>query len=79
MVISSKGVSELVGPPEAKVIEAGDNVILEIAVQKSGYTTQVACVFYASGPTPAQREIYTAARCAYQAALEVALAWEHLR
>jgi len=69
VVISSKGVSELVGPPEAKVIEAGDNVILEIAVQKSGYTTQVARVFYAGGPTPTQQEIYTAARSAYQAAL----------
>jgi len=72
VVISSKGVNELIGPPEAKVIEAGDNVILEIAVQKSGYTTQVASVFYAGGPTPAQREIYLAARFAYQAALAVA-------
>ena len=69
VVISSKGISELVGPPEDKVIEAGDNVILEIAVQKSGYTTQVARVFYAGGPTPAQREIYAAAHGAYQAAL----------
>ncbi len=69
VVISSKGVSELVGPPEDKVIEAGDNVILEIAVQKMGYTTQVARVFYVGGPTPAQREIYAAALCAYQAAL----------
>lgn len=69
VVISSKGVDELVGPPEAKVIEAGDNVILEIAVQKSGYTTQVARVFYAGGPTKSQREIYSAARSAYQVAL----------
>jgi Xaa-Pro dipeptidase len=72
VVISSKGVSELIGPPEAKVIEASDNVILEIAAQNLGYTTQVARVFYVGGPTPAQREIYTAARYAYLAALELA-------
>jgi len=67
VVISSKGVTELVGPPENKRIEPGDNVILEIAVQRMGYTTQVARVFYAGGPTPAQREIYQASFRAYQA------------
>jgi Xaa-Pro aminopeptidase len=72
VVISSKGESELIGPPEDKMIEASDNVILEIAAQYKGYTTQLASVFYVSGPTPAQREIYTAARSAYLAALEAA-------
>jgi Xaa-Pro dipeptidase len=72
VTISSKGHQELIGPPEAKVIEAGDNVILEVAVQKAGYTTQVARVFYAGGPTPALGEIYTATRNAYLAALAVA-------
>jgi Xaa-Pro aminopeptidase len=69
VVISSKGVTELVGPPEAKPIKAGDNVILEVAVQRSGYTTQVARVFYAGGPSGAQLEIYQAAHRAYLAAV----------
>ena len=71
-VIASKGVSELIGPPEDKTIEAGDNVIFELAVQKSGYWTQVARVFYIDGPTPEQRSIYQATFSAYEAAVAAA-------
>jgi Xaa-Pro dipeptidase len=72
VVISSKGITELVGPPEAKTIEPGDNVILEIAVQRSGYTTQVARVAYAGGPSQDQLDIYRATYRAYQAAIAAA-------
>jgi Xaa-Pro dipeptidase len=58
VVISSKGVNELIGPPEDNTLERGDNVILEAAVQKDGYWTQVARVFYVGGPTEAQARIY---------------------
>jgi Xaa-Pro aminopeptidase len=72
VVISSKGGTELVGPPEEKLIEAGDNLILEIAVQKSGYTAQTARVFFAGDPTSDQRQIYRAVYRAYQAGLAAA-------
>lgn len=58
VVIASKGLRELIGPPENKVLEEGDNVILEAAVQKDGYWTQVAQVFYVGGPSEAQSKIY---------------------
>ena len=72
VVISSKGITELVGPPEMKLIEPGDNVILEIAVQQMGYTTQVARVFYAGGPSQDQRDIYRSTYHAYLAGLAAA-------
>lgn len=59
VVIASKGLRELIGPPENKVLEAGDNVILEAAVQKDGYWTQVAQVAYVGGTTEAQSKIYS--------------------
>ncbi len=72
VVISSKGTHELIGPPEDKLVEAGDNVIFEIAVQKMGYTSQVARVFYAGGPSSDQLNIYRATYQAYQAGLAAA-------
>jgi Xaa-Pro aminopeptidase len=72
VVISSKGESELIGPPEAKIIQPGDSVILEVAVQRLGYTAQVARVFFPGKPTPAQIEIYRATYAAYQAAVNAA-------
>ena len=72
VVISSKGVSENIGPPEDKILEAGDNLILEVAVQKSGYTAQTARVYYIGGPTAGQRQIYQATYQAYQAGLAAA-------
>jgi len=67
VVIASKGLRELIGPPENKTLAAGDNVIFEAAVQKDGYWTQVAQVFYVGGPTKAQSKIY---KDTYQAFLE---------
>ena len=72
VVISSKGMREPIGPPQDRIIEAGDNVILEVAVQKSGYTAQAARVFYVGEPAAEQREIYRAAYQAYQAGLVAA-------
>jgi Xaa-Pro dipeptidase len=72
-VIASKGESELIGPPEPKDIQAGDNVIFELAVESSGYWTQVAGVFYAGGPSQDQRRIYKATHQAYMAAVEASL------
>ena len=72
VAISSKGMHEPIGPPQDRIIEAGDNVILEVAVQKSGYTAQAARVFYVGDPSPGQREIYRAAYQAYQAGLVAA-------
>lgn len=67
VVIASKGLSELIGPPENKILQTGDNVILEAAVQKDGYWTQVAQVGYVGGPSEAQSKIY---RDTYQAFIE---------
>jgi Xaa-Pro aminopeptidase len=69
VVITTKGSDELIGPPEDRQVEAGDNVIFEIAVQKMGYTSQVARVFYAGGPSRDQLDIYRATFHAYQAGL----------
>jgi Xaa-Pro aminopeptidase len=67
VVIASKGLRELIGPPENKILEPGDNVILEAAVQKDGYWTQVAQVAYVGGSTEGQSKIY---KDTYQAFLE---------
>ena len=69
-VIASKGETELIGPPEKKVLETGDNVIFELAVEKDGYWTQVARVFYTSKPTADQMHIYQVTYRAYLAAVE---------
>ena len=50
VAISSKGMHEPIGPPQDRIIEAGDNVILEVAVQKSGYTAQAARAFLRRRP-----------------------------
>jgi Xaa-Pro dipeptidase len=69
-VIASRGEQELIRPPEERALEEGDNVIFEIAVEKHGYWTQVARVFYVGGATDEQRRIFTATHEAYQAAVE---------
>lgn len=70
VVIASKGVTELIGPPEHKTLEVGDNVILEIAVQVHGYWTQTAQVFYVGGPSSDQAKIYRDTYLAYKTAVE---------
>jgi Xaa-Pro dipeptidase len=70
VVIASKGVNELIGPPEHKTLEIGDNVIFEVAVQAHGYWTQTAQVFYVGGPNTDQRKIYLDTYQAYKTAVE---------
>jgi len=70
VVIASKGEIELIGPPEDKNLEVGDNVILEIAVQVHGYWTQTAQVFYVGGPNSDQSKIYRDTYLAYKTAVE---------
>ena len=70
VVIASKGVTELIGPPEHKTLEVGDNVIFEIAVQVHGYWTQTAQVFYVGGPSSDQTKIYRDTYLAYKTAVE---------
>ena len=72
VVISSKGERELIGPPESKSLEKGDNVIIEIAVQREGYWTQVARVFSVGQPTRALRRLYDQTYRAFRLALTVA-------
>lgn len=69
-VIGSRGSEELIGPPEERALEDGDNVILEIAVEKAGYWAQVARVFHVGAPTDEQREIDAATYQAYQVAVD---------
>jgi len=71
VVIASKGVTELIGPPEHKTLEVGDNVIFEIAVQVHGYWAQTAQVFYVGGPSPDQARIYRDTYLAYKTAVEM--------
>jgi Xaa-Pro dipeptidase len=70
VVIASKGETELIGPPEDKTLEVGDNVIVEIAVQVQGYWTQTAQVFYVGGPNSDQSKIYRDTYLAYKTAVE---------
>lgn len=72
VVIASKGDRELIGPPERKFLEDGDNVIFELAVELDGYWVQTAQTFYVGRPTEDQRAIYQAAYQAYQAGVEAA-------
>jgi Xaa-Pro dipeptidase len=73
VVIASKGERELIGPPEHKKIETGDNVIFELAVEYNGYWTQAVQVLYVGGGTPEQHKIYRATYQAYLDAMQAAL------
>jgi len=72
VVIASKGDRELIGPPESKLLEDGDNVIFELAVEVDGYWVQTAQTFYVGRPTMDQRAIYQATYRAYQAGIAAA-------
>lgn len=72
VVIASKGDRELIGPPESKLLEDGDNVIFELAVEVDGYWVQTAQTFYVGRPTMDQRAIYHATYRAYQAGIAAA-------
>jgi Xaa-Pro aminopeptidase len=72
IAIASQAARELVGPPEDKVVELGDMVILEAAVQVRGYWAQVARAFVQGEPTAEQQAIYKAVHRAYLSAIDAA-------
>jgi Xaa-Pro aminopeptidase len=72
VVIASQGDRESIGPPEDKPIQSGAAVVVELAVQKGGYWTQVARTFLVGGATAEQLQIYTSVYQAYQAGVAAA-------
>lgn len=70
--ITSKGTSESIGPPKSRVLGLGDNILMAIAVQTSGFMTQVARTFIVGTPNEGQRSIYQAAFDAYISGVSVA-------
>jgi Xaa-Pro dipeptidase len=64
--------SELVGPPESRVIGDEEMLVVEFAVQVEGYYTQVPGVFHTGKPTLEQREMYQVAYRGYLDGLNAA-------
>jgi Xaa-Pro aminopeptidase len=64
--------SELVGPPESRVIGEDEMLVVEFAVQVEGYYSQVPGVFHTGTPTVEQREMYQVAYQGYLAGLKTA-------
>ncbi len=64
--------SELVGPPEQRLLGADEMVVVEFAVQVDGYYSQVPGVFHTGMPTREQHEMYAAAHRGYLAGLQAA-------
>jgi len=64
--------SELVGPPESRVIGDEEMLVVEFAVQVEGYYTQVPGVFHTGTPTAEQREMYQVAYQGYLSGLNAA-------
>jgi Xaa-Pro aminopeptidase len=64
--------SELVGPPESRVIGEEEMLVVEFAVQVEGYYTQVPGVFHTGTPTAEQRDMYDVAYRGYLAGMKAA-------
>jgi Xaa-Pro dipeptidase len=64
---TSRGISESIGPPKSRVLKLGDTLLMAIAVQISGYTTQVARTFIVGAANEEHRSIYRAVFDAYMA------------
>lgn len=64
--------SELVGPPEPRVIGEEEMLVAEFAVQVEGYYSQVPGVFHTGTPTAEQREMYAVAYQGYLAGVKAA-------
>jgi Xaa-Pro dipeptidase len=64
--------SELVGPPESRVIGEDEMLVVEFAVQVEGYYSQGPGVFHTGTPTAEQREMYQVAYQGYLAGLTAA-------
>jgi len=67
VVISSRGIADLIRPPQDRTFQAGDNVILEAAVEKNGYWVQAAQTFFIGDVNQKQAGIYQATYQAYRA------------
>ena len=72
LFVIADGSTELIRPPEDRLVQAGQMMVLEFAVQVDGYWTQVARVFHVGKPTAEQRDMYSAAYRGYVAGLEAA-------
>lgn len=72
VVISSRGISDLIRPPQDRTLQAGDNVILEAAVEKNGYWVQAAQTFFVGDIKENQADIYQATYQAYRAGVSAA-------
>jgi Xaa-Pro dipeptidase len=70
--VIAPGASDLVGPPEPRIIESEEMLVAEFAVQVAGYYTQVPGVFHTGTPTAEQREMYGVAYQGYLAGVEAA-------
>jgi Xaa-Pro dipeptidase len=64
--------TELVGPPESRVIGDEEMLVVEFAVQVEGYYAQVPGVFHTGTPSVEQREMYQVAYQGYLAGLKAA-------
>jgi len=64
--------SELVGPPEQRVIGEEEMLVAEFAVQVEGYYAQVPGVFHTGTPTPEQRDMYNVAYRGYLSGMKAA-------
>jgi Xaa-Pro dipeptidase len=67
VVISSRGISDLIRPPQDRVLKEGDNVILEAAVETNGYWVQAAQTFFVGNVEQEGANIYQATYQAYLA------------
>jgi Xaa-Pro dipeptidase len=72
VVISSKGISDLIRPPQDRTLQAGDNVIIEAAVENNGYWAQTAQTFFVGEINQSQADIYRATYQAYRAGVSAA-------
>jgi len=77
VVISSMGISDLIRPPRDRVLKAGDNVILEAAVETNGYWVQAAQTFFVGEVSQECANIYKATYHAYLAAAAEAQPGKH--
>lgn len=73
VVISSRGISDLIRPPQDRVLKEGDNVILEAAVEANGYWVQAAQTFFVGDVRQEFANIYQATYQAYLAGAAVAI------
>lgn len=72
LVVVSSGAADPIRPPQDRILEAGDSLIIEAAVEKAGYWAQAAQTFIVGSVSQDQRRIYQATYQAYLAGVAVA-------